>query len=215
MDCIIDYESYQTLKSSYDQLMDCNAILEEENESLLNSNQILKRLMISLEAIKTSLEQKVLILQSNGSVEYTEQLTEQLVPFDRELQRLDEEYCQLKTDLNRLEFGDEDLNNGSDNGVEGEDIQKRRSPSVDCMDTKDGSEAFSAANRLVDQLNGEEIDENCVQYVVHQMPSGGEGVSDSGDAQHDSSAEYISISATPTTVKTPKRGRRPRPPQRG
>ncbi|CAG2168287.1 unnamed protein product [Oppiella nova] len=103
MDCIIDYESYQSLKQSYDQLVDNNQLLESENESLTSSNRLLKRLLETLETIKTSLEQKVLIMttQLNGI------RSDQLVPFERELQCLDEDYCHLKCLLNRVEFDEE------------------------------------------------------------------------------------------------------------
>ena len=186
MDCVIDYESYQSLKQNYEQLLDCNRVLETENETLMASNKILKRLMIAMENIKTSLEQKVLIIQSNSNVKYCEEL----IPFDRELLRLDEEYCQLKCELNRLEFDEK--------AIPGDD--------------------YSSATRLVDQLSGGEIDQNCVQYVVHQLlPT--DAIIDRSDGQtnEDPIIDFLTLSAnthnssSASEEPTPKRGRTKKP----
>ena len=232
MDCIIDYESYQTLKQDYEQVVDCNRVLESENETLVSSNKILKRLLISLENIKTSLEQKVLIIQSYSSVKYTEQL----VPFDRELQRLDEEYCQLKCELNRLEFAEEEDNEEEEeieiNKDFGDDVNREettnsepKSPPIDTiyesLDNKEMTsvgEDYSAATRLVDQLEGNEIDDNCVQYVVHQLlPNDGVDSGCDGQTNEDSTTDFVTLPINSLTncstgeEPTPKRGRTKKP----
>ena len=204
MDCIIDYESYESLKDNYGQLLDCNRVLESENESLLNSNKVLKRLLIALENIKTSLEQKVLILQSNYNVKYTEQL----VPFDRELQRLDEEYCLLKNELNRLEFDDGEEETAEDVVQEVTEPAESKfaadqhlaadehSLMGQTSDSIADTDHYPITGRLIDPLDGEDLDESCVQFVVHQfMPADGETTADEQHAD-ESSADMTANSAS-------------------
>ncbi|CAG2116389.1 unnamed protein product, partial [Medioppia subpectinata] len=88
MDGIVDYEAYEQLKTSYDQLVDNNRLLESDNESLTACNKVLKRLLETLETIKTSLEQKVHIIAAEVTATTGGGTGgHQLVPFDRELQR--------------------------------------------------------------------------------------------------------------------------------
>jgi len=67
----------------------------------MNSNQMLKRLVNALENIKYNLEQKILLFNRNLDI------NQQFLPFDRDLNFWDEQYCHLKCLFNEFEFNED------------------------------------------------------------------------------------------------------------
>ncbi|XP_054153388.1 zinc finger protein 143-like [Oppia nitens] len=127
MDCIIDYQSFVSMKESYDHLLANVQHLETENDVLEKSNRLLKRLMSTLECIKLALEQKMTIIDTAAKVST---VADQLVPFERELQRLDADYCHLKYLLNKVEFDEDDEDEEDEDNEANNDCEENNNNGV-------------------------------------------------------------------------------------